>query len=156
MTKKIFFPNIFNMGIQKRLDQPLPSPPCNFSNKVISCLYCWQQDKRRTLPLTTNYSFWGEISPLTTCKTLPPSPAPCPFPTSTLPFSMVWSFQRRWSWTADLMRWEVKTGFCKKDIRSRQWLISDESRQTGLKTSYVASIRLSGLWALSSQRPWKR
>jgi hypothetical protein len=35
-----------------------------------------------------------------------------------------------------------------KEIRSRQWYISEESRQIGLKTNYLCpSIRLSRLWS---------
>jgi hypothetical protein len=34
-----------------------------------------------------------------------------------------------------------------KEIKRRQWLISEESRRTSLKTSFVPPIRLPRLWA---------
>ncbi len=125
--------------MQKRLEHPLPSPPCNFSNKVISCLYCWLQDKCSTLPLTTNYSFWGEISPLTTCKTLPSSLPPSPFPPSPLPHCLsLWYEVFRDGGHEQMTSCgrRLKPPFAKRYKKCRQWLISDESRcppQTAFK-----------------------
>jgi hypothetical protein len=54
-----------------------------------------------------------------------------------------------WSWSADLKNGGRYKSTLPKEIRSRQWLISERSRQNRLKTSYVPPQGFpdGGLWA---------